>query len=123
MDFEGTPEPEGTAVEYPSEIGREERNEFDKNSRKRKPEAEDQETVNKQPRLNPERKAKTNRPTWGHPRRTQVNESSVKDKQNEMDEFSYAIPAEIIEDPTSLEQALSTSDAGKWRVAIKEEMQ
>ncbi|KAJ8665548.1 hypothetical protein QAD02_007210 [Eretmocerus hayati] len=76
-------------VSFPMEIYHEDRDEINspkgaqeeltgantQNSSKRKLAEKPQTTLNKQPRLNPERKAKTNRPTWGHLRRTQADES------------------------------------------------
>ncbi|KAJ8677775.1 hypothetical protein QAD02_013562 [Eretmocerus hayati] len=119
---------------YPMEIHYEDRDEINlskgvqeeptgtnpQNSKKRKLAEKPQTTHNKQPRLNPEKKAKTNRPTWGHLRRTQADESveepgltapcdspsclrpkrSLADAQKEKDDFSYALIAEINNDPS-----------------------
>ncbi|KAJ8671622.1 hypothetical protein QAD02_002881 [Eretmocerus hayati] len=82
-------------------------------ARKRKLEVKPQSAEFKQPRLNPERKAETNRPTWGHLRRTQVEDSP----RNSDSIPEYSLDEE--EGSTELGEEVDTGDSADGLISEK----
>ncbi|KAJ8675073.1 hypothetical protein QAD02_010859 [Eretmocerus hayati] len=89
-------------------------------------------------RKNPERKAKTNRSTWTHLRRTQLEYDNGRTKENHIperikisdddrhnlqDEREFALLAEVNQDPITYHQAMKSAESLQWGEAVAEEME